>query len=506
MELVSMKCAIYARVSTDEQGTSIVNQQEYFKDYISRNNFEIFDIYSEEAFSGKKTTKRLSFQRLLEDGKNKRYDVLLAKSYSRFGRNQRETLTALAELFEHGIRIIFVEDGLDSLRDKGQFGLFAWLAEQEARKVSERIKMTWQVYNKEGKIHNTNAAYGYNYNPSIKNFEVNEKEAQTVRLIFDLYLKGDSFYRICQFLNINGYPTKTHKRWSNIQIKTIILNEFYLGHLIQGKKQTIDITIKKLENIDKNKWYIHKNNHEAIVSDIVFQKAQEEYKKRSEYKRQKNPMRHSTKYLFSNLIKCKICGYSGVPKKETRFKKSYASYSCRAYETWGRVVCGHERNGISELKLLPHVQAGLEMLAGNGFKVIKDYYKQNNADSFREKSQLNISTVDKQIEEQTQLSLSLLSAFTDGILGKNQFKVQNEAIEEKLTLLMQQREEMLHEQSKIFVCVDDEGNVIKAVKALLEIEHSQWTNEMLKKVINKVNIDIPNNDIEILFNYDTSSN
>ena len=154
-----MKCAIYARVSTDEQGTSIINQQEYFKDYIKRNNFEIFDVYNDEAFSGTETTKRLSFQRLLEDGKNKRYDVLLAKSYSRFGRNQRETLTALAELFEYGIRIIFVEDGLDSLRDKGQFGLFAWLAEQESRKISERIKMTWQVYNKQGKIHNTKETY-----------------------------------------------------------------------------------------------------------------------------------------------------------------------------------------------------------------------------------------------------------------------------------------------------------------------------------------------------------
>ena len=208
-----MKCAIYTRVSTWEQETSIINQQEYFKDYIQRHNLEIFDIYSDEAFSGTETSKRLSFQRLLEDGKNKQYDVLLAKSYSRFGRNQRETLTALAELFEHGIRIIFVEDGLDSLRDKGQFGLFAWISEQEARKISERIKMTWQLYNKEGKIHNTNSPLGYDYDKSIKNFVVNEEEAVIVRMIFDMYTQSNGRDKIATFLNENGYTTKHGKKF-----------------------------------------------------------------------------------------------------------------------------------------------------------------------------------------------------------------------------------------------------------------------------------------------------
>ena len=506
MELVIMKCAIYARVSTDEQGTSITNQQEYFKDYISRNNFEIFDIYSDEAFSGTETSKRLSFQRLLDDGKNKRYDVLLAKSYSRFGRNQRETLTALAELFENGIRIIFVEDGLDSLRDKGQFGLFAWLAEQEARKISDRIKMTWEVYNKQGKIHNPQAPYGYDYNRSIKNFEVNEKEAEIVKKIFDLYLQGNGLRQISIILNTDGYITKFKAKWTPSLIRRMITNQAYIGHLVQGKKQTIDVTIKKLELIDKSKWIIHKNNHQAIISNEIFQKAQEEFAKRSDYYKRRNPTRHSTKYLFSNLIYCRTCGFSSVAKKMDRSDGGiYVYYVCRNYDHFGKKISGHERNSISELKLIPHIQSGLDMLADNNFKAVKDYYKYINLKDLQKNANLTITGIDKEIEEQTKLSLSLLNAFTDGILGKNQFKVQNEAIEEKLTSLMKKREEILYEQDKTAISIDSEGETIKAVKALLDVDTSLWTNEMMKKVINKIVIDSPNKDIEILFNYDISN-
>ena len=397
-----MKCAIYARVSTDSQETSIINQQDYFKDYIKRHNFEIFDIYTDEAFSGTETSKRLSFQRLLQDGKNKRYDVLLAKSYSRFGRNQRETLTALAELFEHGIRIIFVEDGLDSQRDKGQFGLFAWLAEQESRKISERMKLTISLYHKEGKIHTTKEAYGYNYDKSIRNFVVNEEEAVIVRMIFDLYLQGKGFKNIANILNEKGIPSKRNSRWCMTVITYMILNEFYIGSLVQGKRRSIDITIKKPEKIDKKDWFVHKNHHEAIISDEIFHKAQEEYEKRSKYLKQYLPTHHSNLYLFSNLVKCKICGEPCVAKKAsqnaTRNRLDNA-YICKSYMFQGLKGSGHRRNAIYENILLLNVKSELETLAENDYKIIKDYYKQSNAENQRKKAMLDISTLDKQIEK-----------------------------------------------------------------------------------------------------------
>jgi len=276
-----MKCAIYTRVSTFDQGTSIINQQEYFKDYIVKQNLEIYEIYSDEAFSGLESSKRQSFKKLIEDAKRNKYHILLSKSYSRFGRNQRETLAALSVLFEHNIRVIFIEDGLDSKRDKGQFGLFAWLAEQESRKISERIKLTWQHYNKEGKVHSTASPFGYDYDKSIKNFTINKKEKEIVILIYNLYLNGNSVNKIANILNDKNYSTKKNAKWHGKTIMLILRNEFYIGNLIQGKSHTIDITIKKTQKINRENWFIHKNNHPPIITDDVFNKVQDLYHERT---------------------------------------------------------------------------------------------------------------------------------------------------------------------------------------------------------------------------------
>jgi len=496
----TMKCAIYARVSTENQETSIVNQRDYFKDYVQRNNFEIADTYVDEAFSGTETVKRLSFQRLLEDGKNKRFDILLAKSYSRFGRNQRETLNALSQLFEYGIRVIFIEDNLDSLRDMGQFGLFAWLAEQESRKVSERIKMTWQLYNKEGKIHNTKETFGYNYDKSIRNFVVNEEEAAIVRMVFNMYLQGNGTTKIAIHLRNSGISSKRGKVWRGDVIQDMITNKFYLGYLIQGKRHSIDVTVKKQKYLDEKDWYIHKGNHEPIISEEIFYKAQEEYKKRSDNLKQHNPIRHSKTYLFSNLVKCKICGSSCFVQNRRR-KNSGKCYTCRSYEEGGIPQCGHRRNAINESQLTLNVKSALDMIAENDFKIIRDYYSQNNADTVRERVILNITALDKNIEEQTRLGNSLLELFTEGIIGKEQFKLQNDSIAEKINSFVQQREEALLEQNKLTVDVDNVSETIKLVRRILETPVDDWTNEMMKKIINRINIDMGNSEVEIIYNY-----
>ncbi|MCL1884960.1 MAG: recombinase family protein [Defluviitaleaceae bacterium] len=488
-----MKCAVYARVSSDEQETSIINQQEYFKEYIKRHNYEMYGVYSDEAFSGTEISKRRDFLRLLEDGKNRRYDVLLAKSYSRFGRNQRETLSALAELFENGIRIIFVEDGLDSLRDKGQFGLFAWLAEQEARKISERIKLTWQIYNQQGKIHNTKETYGYNYNREIRNFEVNEKEAEIVRLIYEKYLQGDSLRTIAVYLNNKGYPTKQNSMWFSKVLKVMLQNEFYLGHLTQGRHKKIDVTIKKVESVNKKDWYVHKNNHTAIIPEELFNKVQVEMARRSENIKGDNPARYSAKHLFSNLIKCKICGQSFIHRKRAGSKLSY--YACTAYCSLG-IACGHRSNRISERRMADIIKEKLQAFAENDFEAVKDFYKRQGITT--EAENISISEIETQIEEQTRLSLSLLDVFSNGMLGKNQFKLQNDAIEEKINTLIQKKEELTNHTT---VNDNTEEEAIKTIKETLAVDVSQWDNFLIKNIIKKIHLDMIDDYVEIIFNY-----
>ncbi len=494
-----LKCAIYARVSTDEQGTSIVNQQEYFKEYIIRNKYEVYDIYTDEAFSGTETTKRLSFQRLMQDGKDKKYDILLAKSYSRFGRNQRETLTALAELFENGIRIIFIEDGLDSQRDKGQFGLFAWLAEQEARKVSERIKLTWQHYNQQGRIHTTNAPHGYEYNREIKNFVINESEAEIVRLIFNMYLKGDGVRRIANFLNANGYRTKAGCEWSMFLLKNILSNEFYIGSLVQGKRRTIDVTIKKLENIDPKEWIVHKNNHEAILSEQDFFAVQELYQKRSKLVMDNRESRQSNSHLFSNIVKCKICGATFTYKRK-KVENYRPHYSCGNYEQKGAKGSEHKRNSITEELLIHLIKSELARISKNDFNYIKDCFKQKKNVS-KPTTATDIKKLDMRIEEKTNLSMSLLTAYAKGMVGEVQYKLQNETIEKELKILMEQKEKLIAESKLIILHGDEEKKAIQLVEALLGLETGHWTNEMMKRIVERIEVDMLVGETNIFFKF-----
>ncbi|MHB8065026.1 MAG: recombinase family protein [Ruminiclostridium sp.] len=119
--------ACLARTSTDMQHTSIDNQHEIFYRWIEKNDSELFDIYTDEGISGTKGIKRIEWLRMIEDAKDRKFDVLLAKSFSRFGRNQRETLDAIATLRTNGIRIVFIENNLDSEQDATKFDLIKLL-------------------------------------------------------------------------------------------------------------------------------------------------------------------------------------------------------------------------------------------------------------------------------------------------------------------------------------------------------------------------------------------
>ncbi|MCL2388233.1 MAG: recombinase family protein, partial [Defluviitaleaceae bacterium] len=414
------------------------------------------------------------------------------------GRNQRETLTALAELFENGIRIIFVEDGLDSLRDKGQFGLFAWLAEQESRKLSERVKMTWQLYNKEGRVHCTNAPLGYDYSKELKNFVVNEQEAELVRLIFGMYLQGEGIRKISNYLNENGITTKHGCKWSHPIVSQTLTNEFYIGTLTQGKRKTIDVTIKKLQLMDKKDWFIHKNHHEAIISEVDFYNVQEQYIKRSELVHASRKSRHSNQHLFSNILKCELCGasFTFIKKKNENYTHRY---SCIKYEQKGLAVSGHKRNSISEQAIISIVKSELKALGENDFQAVKDYKKNRGSSTSATKTEL--TRLEKQIEEKTAMSLKLLDAYTKNIVEETQFKLQNDAIAKDLQAFIRKKEILVEKEKYSTQEADAEASTIAKIKALLSMKTELWTNEMLKHVIDRIEVNMLQKQVNIFFDH-----
>lgn len=482
-----LKVATFSRTSTDNisQSKSIENQEDVYKSWIEKNNCVLYKNYIDEGISGTKGKYRVEWKELIQDGKEKKYDILLSKSYSRFGRNMVETLSAIKELREAGIRIIFIEDNLDSTKDTTNFGLFSWLAEMESKKTSERIKTVFDNFKEKGKIYNCIAPWGYDYDIEKKNFVINEVEASIIRRIFKLYVQGNGTTRIANILTSEGIKGKNGGVIRGNTIKNTILNEVYVGTLVQGKSEGIDVTISKRNKIEQEKWVKHLNNHEAIITYETFIEANKRFKVNSEKAKKhrysiKGIERSSNASLFSNLLICSNCGAS-ITIRRKKGKKIH--YNCSEYEKVG-VSVGHTSNRIDEDFLVEYILFRLNELIDRDFDIINI----NANIDIKKELESQLQAVEKSINEQMKKTRNLINLYDEKVISMNQFKLENETISNTLDSLMKNKEVL---EDKIKNIPQETGSFKKDIESVLKIPVEQWNNSMLKTIIKKIYI---NND------------
>lgn len=485
------KVAFFSRVSTLEQHSSMDNQEKIFKQWLERNQDCTFHrLYEDEGISGAKGYKRTTWLEMLKDGEERKFDVIVCKSFSRFGRNQTETLSAVKNLRAKGVRCVFLEDNLDSEKDMSKFGLFAWLAEEEANKTSERIKMVWDSFNKEGKVHVAIAPYGYDYSKEINNFLVNEIEKEVVENMFNMYLQGYGFNKIAQMLTDNNVPTKKGGKWAGATVRKVLTNEFYIGTLIQGKTRTIDATMKENIIIDEDKWYKHSNHHEAIISDEVFIKVNNQILSRSNKakevytKEHSNKKRNSNKSLFSNLLVCGLCG-GGMTIKRKRKDNYKPFYQCIDYDKIS-LKCGHRSNRINEVDLIELVKEELEELSEDNFRELKNLQIMKKEDKTIEKMKKEIIAIEKKIEEQIKLANDLLKFYTTGKIVEMQFTLQNDNIQKALSELIKRKNILKEKIDNSENTQEEEKKIFMGIEGIVGKDTQEWSNAELKEVIENI--------------------
>lgn len=281
------RVAIYCRVSTlhKDQLNSLSNQISYYNNLVSCHpNWELVDIYSDTK-SGKNTSGRKEFKRMLEDCENHKIDLIITKSISRFGRNTTEILEILNNLNSLRVDVFFENEDLHS-KDASNMFLITVLesfaqAESEAR--SHNIK--WGIKRKSesgiSKLFNRKC-FGYGHD-NEGNLVLIDDEALTVNLIFDLYLSGYSILGIKYELEANGVKSPTGRdHWSKRTIELILTNEKYTGNVLLGKTYCEDFkSNKRCINNDEREKYYSTSNHAPIISTDKFELVQEERIKRS---------------------------------------------------------------------------------------------------------------------------------------------------------------------------------------------------------------------------------
>lgn len=351
---VTKKAAIYARVSTTEQaeeGYSIDEQTQLLRDWCIRNDYEVYEEYVDRGISGKSIHNRPALKQLLEDSQQKKFDMVIVWKTNRLARTTLDLLKIVELLDRNNIAFKSYSENHETETPQGKltFQMMAAIAEFERNNIAENVKMGMVARAKEGSW-NGGRVLGYDSvkvggedrKRKITRLVINQKEAQTVRRIFQLYIEGNGYKSIANQLNKEGYRTKMNNHFSINAVRTILTNPVYEGYIRYDVRR--NWTEKRRNDINSNP-IIQKGHHEPIITEDTWKKAQAIFQSRS-----KKPNRvHSGDFPLTGIMKCPACGAGMVLGRTTNRNKDGTKrileyYVCGAWKNKGTAVC--RSNGV----------------------------------------------------------------------------------------------------------------------------------------------------------------
>ena len=370
------KVGIYCRLSIEDRdksgndpSASIQNQRAMLRDYCHERDWEIYDIYVDDGYSGIDRS-RPEFNRLLRDCENGNIDIVLCKDQSRFSRDSVVIEQLINDKFlEWGIRFIGVADNADT--DSESYGTMRLFTsaynEMYVKDISSKIRRTLAYKREQGQFIGSFAPYGYMTDPEDKHhLIIDEETAPVVRMIFDMYVSGEGYRKIVQKLNDEGIvsPTEYKRRkgskyvninadssnskglWTQSTVARILANEMYTGTLVQGKSHHISYKNKKRKKVSQEDWIRIPNAHEAIIDDETWLRTQERISSHARVGKRSQELSP-----LSGKVRCACCGRP--MKRNVYYNKAktikYYGLQCATHKT-GAMNCPN-RSSISGLVL-----------------------------------------------------------------------------------------------------------------------------------------------------------
>ncbi len=425
----------YVRISRNEDGKSgetIKTQQDIINKFAKEHGFTVSKMYIDDNYSGY-TFDRPDFKEMLNEAQHGNINVILAKDASRIGRKNGQVLVLFDEIKDAGVRLILITEkagGLDISTDEDNFlGIKTWYNDFYVKDISKKIRTNMHMQQELGTLIMGNH-YGYNKvkildrNESKSKFrlDVDENIRPVIELIFELYLKGMGYKRICDILDEQGCPTpsdylrqkhinngrvfrnKVTTKWQTHMIYRIITDDIYIGTLTTRKRQAEGIKGKQ-KNIEKCKQLKFPNNHEAIILEDDFKLAQQINGKRSDKSCRESMAKYT--YYFTGFIRCGHCGkcLSGIQIR--RKAKNTNAYNCTTYIKYGKNNCTNHK--IEEEQLLFYFKEFLKELRNQ----YEDYINNIKIEE-KKKMRRNFKTLEGELNiEEEQLKLYFIHKIKD---------------------------------------------------------------------------------------------
>jgi len=480
-----LRVTFYARVSTDqdEQLNSLENQVQYYTELIqNKKNWKFVPGYVDEGISGTSTKKRDDFNRMIRDAKVGLFDFIITKEISRFSRSTLDSIRYTQELLDYNVGVLFQNDNINTLDTDSELRLviMAGVAQDEVRKLSERIRFGFRQSIKNGRVLGNDKLYGYDKKDCV--LTVNEAEAEIVRIIFDLYGNQHLGTRtISKKLREMGYTSREGNDFNTLTIRHILENPKYKGWYCGNKTQSLDYRTKKKAFLDESEWVMYPDpSIPAIVSEELWDRANALYKQR-----RKEMMEHSSglsfqnRYPYSGKIICEEHNTTFHRQVLTSKKGQQEVWQCKVYRKYGRSACSAPQIRSSELdRILSQIfteqvkdrQAIIDSL----ITVLQNVPREVNYEKMRGRIQEEMDALNVRKDR-------LLDLHIAGAITIEEFKTRNDTCNEQLRVLEAQLEDFRKEEAQ---AADKDLDINKIRRALdKEMRFSDGINSALVATI-----------------------
>ena len=523
---MNIKVAIYCRLSEEDRNkqletddsNSIQNQKSMLLQYAMEQGWEVYNIFSDDDYAGA-DRKRPQFNKLLEDAEQRKFNVILCKTQSRFTRELELVEKYIHGLFPvWGIRFVSIVDNADTANkgNKKSRQINGLVNEWYLEDMSENIKSVLTNRRENGFHIGAFAPYGYKKDPDSKgHLIIDEEAAAIVREVFTLFSQGYGKTAIARMLNDRGVPNPTeYKRlhglryqqpkmknstlWKYFAISNMLENEMYIGNMVQGKYGSISYKTKQNKPRPKSEWYIVEGTHEPIIDNELWNKVAALREQRAK------PFDTGTVGLFARKARCANCGYIMRSSKTAPQRGSKHYLQCSNRHVAKDACIG---SFISVDRLEKTVIAELNRLAAEYLD--KDELERNiefcdNLQEQKERLCSDIAVYEKKIAEYAKGVKELYMDKVKGLITESDFVELSKDFtteKERLERVVRDGEKQLSEIEKKIEAGDNRRELIEQYTNL---EH--LTREIVETLIDYVSIDkrIPgtrNVPVEIHWNF-----
>lgn len=515
--------ALYLRLSKDdgdkEESESISNQRKILRAFAEENKIIVYDEYVDDGFSGT-NFDRPDFQRMMNDIKNKKINMVITKSLSRLGRDYIETGRLIEKFFpENDIRYIAILDDVDTLLDSSTdfVALKNLMNDFYAKETSKNVKKTKNRKRKnDGFYYISQAPFGYKKIDVKGNLEIVEDQAKLIRRIYKEFKEGKGTYQIAQMLNREGIltpglqmklpvavknETPITKIWDCTQVRRILQNPVYIGTVVQNKTRKISYKSKKKINTPKDEYLYMENHHQPIIDLETWDIVQKIFENKEEQRISENDE------LLKPFLYCAHChNHLSIAHRKRHYKSGDKIDTYIICSTANSVksnrICFRQYNTyhIVEEKVLDNIRETIKHYFetfddDKAFEVLLNNQKgREELDNKIKKNDAELANINEKIQILYNDRLNKLIEESDFILFSEGLKVQRE---KALNIKKE-----LEEELAVFNMQEVKTKIKDTMKETMKqlAQGAEFTKEVLTQLVKRIEIDKDKN-INIQYNF-----